>query len=241
MGVKKQKIQWTEELIVEKLSQHLLSSSATRYLMNNLYVFSNSWESDYLSLTNSGYFYEGEVKISKSDFKADFKKEQKHLILENAFKSESTISKLCPHYFFYAVPEGLIDVSEVPEYAGLIYMTECYPYYEWVKKAPLLHKVKYDDSVLNLQDKFYYNMINWKRKALKDFPNKLNYMKKLLNESKTDDSGKVHPYTLYEYDNILKIKDAEIEYLKEQLTILIDNCESYKLEIRELKKKEREA
>ena len=34
-------------------------------------------KSDYLSLTKSGYLYEGEVKISKSDFKADFKKRKK--------------------------------------------------------------------------------------------------------------------------------------------------------------------
>lgn len=240
MSVKKTKIQWTEELIVDKLSQHLLSSSTTRYLLNNLYVFSNCWESDYLSLTNSGYFYEGEVKISKSDFKADFKKEQKHLILENSFKNEKTDNSLCPHYFFYAVPEGLVTIDEVPEYAGLVYMTDFYPYYQWVKKAPLLHKVKYDDSALNLQDKFYYNMINWKRKALKDFPDKINHMKKLLKESKTDDNGKTHTYTLNEYANIVKIKDSEIEFLKNQLTTLIDDCESYKLEIRELKKKERE-
>ena len=73
MGVKKKSnIIWTEELIIEKLMTHLLSSSTTRYFLNNLYIFSNSWESDYLSLTKSGYFYEGEVKVSRSDFKADF-------------------------------------------------------------------------------------------------------------------------------------------------------------------------
>ena len=78
MGIKKKSvINWTEGLIIDKLTWHLLGNSTVRYFLNNLYVFSNSWESDYLSLTKSGYLYEGEVKISKSDFKADFKKEKK--------------------------------------------------------------------------------------------------------------------------------------------------------------------
>lgn len=239
-SINRKKTQWTEDLIIEKLSNNLLSSSAIRYLMNNLYVFSNSWESDYLSLTNSGYFYEGEVKISKSDFKADFKKEKKHLILESNFNKTQTDNNLCPHYFFYAVPEGLIDVSEVPEYAGLIYMTDIYPYYKWVKKAPLLHKEKYKDIDLKLQDKFYYNMINWKRKALKEYPNQINQMKKLLKESKTDENGKTFQYTLSEYDNLIQIKDDEINYLKEQIYKLIEDCSDYKDELRKIKKEREE-
>ena len=239
-SINRKKTQWTEDLIIEKLSNNLLSSSAIRYLMNNLYVFSNSWESDYLSLTNSGYFYEGEVKISKSDFKTDFKKEKKHLILESNFNKTQTDNNLCPHYFFYAVPEGLIDVSEVPEYAGLIYMIDVYPYYKWVKKAPLLHKGKYNDIDLKLQDKFYYNMINWKRKALKEYPNQINQMKKLLKESKTDENGKTFQYTLSEYDNLIQIKDDEINYLKEQIYKLIEDCSDYKDELRKIKKEREE-
>ena len=239
-SINRKKTQWTEELIIEKLSNNLLSSSAIRYLMNNLYVFSNSWESDYLSLTNSGYFYEGEVKISKSDFKADFKKEKKHLILESNFNKTQTDNNLCPHYFFYAVPEGLIDVSEVPEYAGLIYMIDVYPYYKWVKKSPLLHKEKYNDIDLKLQDKFYYNMINWKRKALKEYPHQINKMKELIKESKTDENGKKYRHTLSEYDNLLKMQEEINENQKRLIYDLVEECNLYKDEIRALKK-EREA
>lgn len=46
----------------------------------------NSSESDFLLKTKSGYWYEAEIKISFSDFKADFKKKEKHQILENGFK-----------------------------------------------------------------------------------------------------------------------------------------------------------
>ena len=235
-SINRKKIQWTEGLIIEKLSQHLLSSSSVRYLMNNLYVFSNSWESDYLSLTNSGYFYEGEVKISKSDFKADFKKEKKHLILENNFNKTQIDNNLCPHYFFYAVPEGLIDVSEVPEYAGLIYMIDVYPYYKWIKKAPLLHKEKYNDIDLKLQDKFYYNMINWKRKALKEYPHQISKLKELIKESKTDENGKKYCHTLSEYDNLLKMQEEINENQKQLIYKLLEECNLYKDEIRTLKK-----
>jgi hypothetical protein len=242
MGIKKKSdINWTEGLIIDKLTGHLLGNSTVRYFLNNLYVFSNSWESDYLSLTKSGYLYEGEVKISKSDFKADFKKEKKHLLLETKYNGKSlTDNDLCPHYFFYAVPEDLIDVSEVPEYAGLVYATTYYPYVKWVKKPPLLHKDKYDDATLNLQEKFYYNMINWKRKALKEFPNQISQMKKLLKENKKDEDGNQYPYTLAEYKTILKMKEEEVDIWRKKTEDLIFDCEYYKKSLREISKKQRE-
>ena len=232
MGVKKKNSDtiWTEELIINKLMTHLLSPSTTRYFLNNLYIFSKTWESDFLSLTKSGYFYEGEVKVSRNDFKADFKKENKHLILENTFINKTPENEvLCPHYFFYAVPEGLITKDEIPEYAGLIYMTNVYPFYKWIKQAPLLHKSKYSDNIFNFQDKFYYNMISWKGKAISGYKKELDNVKKLLKESKTDENGKAYPMTLGEYDKLLKIKDEEIEYWKKKymnllkIVVLIEN------------------
>lgn len=236
MCVRYKQKKWTEELIIDKLTQHLFSSSTTRYFLNNLYVFP-SWESDFLTLTKSGYFYEGEVKISRSDFKADFKKETKHLILEDSFNNKMPEnSLLCPHYHFYAVPEGLIKADEIPEYSGLIYMVEYYPYYKWVKKPPLLHKVKYDDNVLNLQDKFYYNMVSWKNRALKDYKDKIEEYKNLLNESKTDENGKKYKYTLSEYDDLLVRKNEEILNLKQEILYLKDSNQEYLKELRDLKR-----
>lgn len=57
------------------IQKRLLSGwkSTHQYVMENLYVF--DWESDFLLKTKSGYWYEAEIKISLSDFKADFKKE----------------------------------------------------------------------------------------------------------------------------------------------------------------------
>lgn len=53
-----------------------------KYRLLNSYVF--AWECDFYSMTKSGYSYEVEVKISRGDFFADFKKD-KHVLFQNAF------------------------------------------------------------------------------------------------------------------------------------------------------------
>jgi hypothetical protein len=118
-----------------------------------MYVF--GWESDVLILTNSGYWYEIEIKISRADFHNDQKhKSQKF----NFMADEGTWNK--PHYFYYAVPEGIISPDEVPSFAGLIYMHRSRP--EVIKKAPRLHKGKIREEGLGLADKFYHHMVKAK-------------------------------------------------------------------------------
>jgi hypothetical protein len=100
-----------------------------------------AWECDVLSLNKTGYLSEFEVKVSRSDFLAEKKKVRKwQLLIE---RNEWA----CPNYFWYVCPEGLISETEVPEYAGLIYVsTEGLEIY---KSAKLLHKGKKDlDKVL---------------------------------------------------------------------------------------------
>lgn len=240
MGIigRKNKTVWTEELIVDKLRWHFLSSSTIRYHINGLYTFSYTWESDFLALTKSGYLYEGEVKVSRSDFKADFKKKDKHTLLRESYeKIEGVEGKLRPHYFFYAVPEGMITEDEVPEYAGLIYMTEYFPYWRWVKQAPLLHKDKFSDEELNLQEKFYHNMVSWKDKALTGYKKELEDTKQLLKEAKTDEDGKKYPYTLGQYKKLVEEKDLEIADLKRQKRDLEEGISEYRRELHNLKKK----
>lgn len=233
----KNKTVWTEELIIKKLSKHFLGSSTVRYFLNNLYVFSKTWESDYLALTKSGYLYEGEVKISKSDFKADFKKEEKHMILEGK-TVEKTPEKpvLRPHYFFYAVPEGLVTKEEVPEYAGLVYMVDYFPYYKWEKEAPCLHKEKYSDEELNLQEKFYYNMITWKERAQDGYREEINNLKTLLKEAKTDENGERYPMTLGEYRDKVAQLEREKADLSRWLSDYSETIMEQRRELRELRK-----
>ena len=78
-GEKTENFNFTEEYIQKKLDG-FFASSTQKYVMENLYVF--GWESDKLIETRSGLIYEFEIKISKADFKNDFKnKEDKHKVL----------------------------------------------------------------------------------------------------------------------------------------------------------------
>lgn len=159
---KTENFNFTEEYIQKKLGC-FFASSTQKYVMENLYVF--GWESDKLIETSSGLIYEFEIKISKADFKNDFKsKKKKHLILEG-----KEMQKKRPNYFYYAVPKGLIVPEDVPEYAGLIYVMPDdgefkFNYLQMAKMAPKLHNEKYSDDDLKLGEKFYYNMLNWKTK-----------------------------------------------------------------------------
>ncbi len=184
MGTRCKKFNFTEEYIQKKLDG-FFAESTKKYVLENLYVF--SWESDKLIETRSGLIYEFEIKISKSDFKNDFKKKNKHVILEGKETHIPTFDGLepkykeryeknylvshfkKPNYFYYAVPEGMIDKEDVPEYAGLIYVIPDdgefkFNYLKLVKMAPKLHETKYTDDDLNLGEKFYYNMLSWKDK-----------------------------------------------------------------------------
>lgn len=108
-------------------------------------------ECDVISISKSNYIYEHEVKISKSDFKADFKKEKHKLMTERKSVTERLIKEnnemikdvwyFTPNYFYFVVPKDLITMEEIPEYAGLIYASEDLNF-EIVKKAPLIHKEK---------------------------------------------------------------------------------------------------
>jgi hypothetical protein len=149
----------------------------------NKYIFDHDWESDFFSVTKSGYIYEVEVKISKSDFTADFVK-FKHKLFEGRNQTEvikeakyryskrwkKNVRKApekkvnlqeikMPNKFFFACPDGLISVDEVPEYAGLIYVTDNEA--TIIKQAPVLHKRKEDIKEL-LFSKYQWGYINAK-------------------------------------------------------------------------------
>lgn len=123
-----------------------------KYIIFNAYMF--DWESDYLSVNESSYVYECEIKVSVRDYQKDFNKKSKHILLEN--KKEGS---LIPNKFFYATPRGLIASINIPEYAGLIEVTEGPNGYtaEVVKNAPFLHR---EDVFQHIQpkllDKFYH-------------------------------------------------------------------------------------
>jgi hypothetical protein len=123
-------------------------------------------ECDVISMSKSDYIYEYEIKISRSDFKADFKKQKHSMILEKQFINESYSDNLncyTPNYFYFVVTENLVSVDEVPYYAGLIYVKEN-GVLDTIKKAPLLHKTKATPNFIrqlshNLTCKLVFNRI----------------------------------------------------------------------------------
>ena len=120
------------------------------YRVNNVYFFGNSYgETDFLVVQQSKLIFDVEIKISRSDFFADFKKFTKHQIL-----SKQIPAKYLPNKFYYAVPKNLITPDEIPTYSGLIYVDEL-GHAEEVVPAPMLHKEKLEFRT-RLCDKFYY-------------------------------------------------------------------------------------
>lgn len=62
------------------------------YKLFNTFMF--AWESDFFAISKSGYSVEVEVKISRSDFKADEKKIAKHHLLNNYNKPVIITNKI---------------------------------------------------------------------------------------------------------------------------------------------------
>lgn len=83
------------------------------YNQNNERKFCELHECDILKLTKSGYATEYEIKISKSDLKADFKKKHTH---DSPFIKE----------MYYVVPMELLEFAKtiVPKEKGLAYINE---------------------------------------------------------------------------------------------------------------------
>jgi len=110
-----------------------------------------SWECDFIDVTNSGYIKEYEIKINKSDFYNDKKKQMKHFNLKNR------IGKI-PSQFWYVIYGFELDIDEVPEYAGLLKVVKGHRYgIEEVKKAPRLSKEKItEDQKAALVRAIYY-------------------------------------------------------------------------------------
>lgn len=108
-------------------------------------------ECDVMRITDSDIVYEYEIKNSRSDFRADFKKTYKHDRLSGRKDKDQEYIKWNgnpgrPNHFYYVCREGLIKDTEVPEYAGLIYVTDSGIKVQ--KKAPKLHSFKANDKLI---------------------------------------------------------------------------------------------
>jgi len=139
-----------KERLADKIKFALMRdvrSGTSDIIIPNFYL--GWYEMDVCKIMKSGYIVEYEIKISRSDFFADFKKDNgaKHKKLQT---NESHCNR-----FFFVVPNGLLKPEEVPPYAGLIEYTDSNSASYWAaggstditKPAPLIHKVKRDENI----------------------------------------------------------------------------------------------
>ncbi len=124
-------------------------------------------ECDLISVNKEGLLCEWEIKISRSDFQADFRKEEKHknlaagrghLIVRGG--KQNLARFLTCSYFSYACPAGLLGVGDLPAYAGLVWV---YPdgRIDIKRAAPVRHQYPADAYILsrithNLTQKYLY-------------------------------------------------------------------------------------
>ena len=144
---------------IQKILYNHYTEKGHNYIVPN--IFLSGEESDFISLSKSKYLYEVEIKLTLSDFKADFKKYKHHL-----FTSVLPIpANSIPNRFFYICPENIIPLILIPKYAGLLYICGDYHYVKQIKSAPLLHKNKIDrrqllKMIYTLSDKLWEYIFN---------------------------------------------------------------------------------
>ncbi len=145
-------------------------------------MFAADWETDVLVVQqSSGYCYDIEVKISRSDFKADLNKVKKHSILREGcytwrrerwdremkvYNLLETVEKheFRPNRFYYCVPEELVSADEVPAYAGLMYVDQAGSV-RTVKEAPFIHRQKLDFAEKLVNKLYiYWRQAEWERR-----------------------------------------------------------------------------
>lgn len=144
----------TEAAIQDLLYFHCISKG--HILVNpNSCVY--GWESDFVSITRNLMAHEYEIKISKSDFKADAQKERHKLITSSTkiiyadlpkYRREVPVQR--PNFFYYVCPEHVAAIQDVPDYAGLIHVV---PFgHRWIlqiiKRTRKLHDEPIDQKRL---------------------------------------------------------------------------------------------
>jgi len=134
--------------IITDFCKRVLVERSSNLVFPNIYL--GSWEADILEVTKAGYTYEYEVKISKSDFKADFTKCKKKGKGSELKSDHIKCGKRTTH-FYYLCPDGLLSVEEIPEYAGLIYAKKydnlATITFRVMKPSPKLNKTKLADKL----------------------------------------------------------------------------------------------
>lgn len=204
--------QHTEESIQKALWLRKPILTNPQYEMFNLMLY--AWESDYLAISKGGRVYEVEIKVSHADFLNEAKnKEKKMQLLGGTIVTEEEFYGYItpgydrqmpkPNYFYYVCPQGVIAPEEVPEFAGLLYITDD-DGFRMEKVARELHRQKHSFAVESLRDKFYWGMWNWIRRYWRNVGKAKN----------------IAPQTAAAYEKALNNYAEDITTLKEKISDL---------------------
>ncbi len=119
------------------------------FQLPNCFIY--GWECDYWALDGKGITKEFEIKISRSDYFNDAKKD-KHKELNGA------------NYFYYVCPENLIKPSEVDKKYGLIYIQNGYA--QIVKKPCRLNNNEFTQWKMLAQKMYWKFYTVWRQKFI---------------------------------------------------------------------------
>lgn len=175
--------------LADRIILHLLKygrKDPSEIMIPNFYH--GGYEMDVFKLSKKQLVVEYEVKISRADFKNDFKKfttdyglfdEVKLEFMEkkDTLKHDVLAAGRGASSFFFVVPEGLVHRNEVPKHAGLMYFRTAgtmmpggvlqdvdYLYTE--KPAPVLHKREFTEYP-QLAKSLSWREDRWRRKSYK--------------------------------------------------------------------------
>lgn len=119
---------------IQKCIYSLYKEKGYKYFSLNSFGL-GEFEVDFIGIHPENMFsVEFEIKRTKSDFRADFKKKNKHELLKKG---------LWPvNQFFFVSPRGVLNAKDIPKHLGLITVDKI-PMYREIKKRNYTRTVKY--------------------------------------------------------------------------------------------------
>jgi len=149
-----------------ELHHYLMNTSRLVVIPNYFY---KGFECDILAVSKKLFTTEYEIKLTKSDFGADFQKRRDYYswkerkVFKSVNKHQEIMDGKRTNRFYFVVPRDL-DV-DIPDYAGKIIFYEEYKEirFKIVKRAKTLHKETIDNSIIehianNLSWRYYRSL-----------------------------------------------------------------------------------
>ena len=99
---------WTEASLQNHLARRFNRTGSL--CVPNCGVY--GWEADLIRVSSRLFVSEYEIKVIRSDFRNDRKKEWRYIQLEDGERK--------PNQFWFVAPQGVVPIDELPEFAGLL-------------------------------------------------------------------------------------------------------------------------